>query len=648
MSQYRAYPAYKDSGVEWIGQVPEHWEVKPICRVTSVNDDVLPDSTTDDTPIRYVDISSVGYMEGIKQASDMCFADAPSRARRKASSGDVIISTVRTYLKAVAAVTDEYADCVFSTGFAVLRARHLDRSFLKWMVLNELLIQAIEAHSEGLSYPAINASALVKLKSVIPPPEEQASIAATLDRETARIDALIEKKTRFIELLKEKRQALITHAVTKGLDPNVKMKDSGVEWIGQVPEHWKVARVKRLASLRNERRNDVSTDTIYIGLEDVEAGSGQYKPTNGSSRQSEDSTVGIFYEGDVLYGKLRPYLRKAIISEMAGCCSTEFLVLRAEKTEPRWLQEWLLTPDVTHQIVSGCEGAKMPRADWGHIGSIEVVYPDQPEQAKILTSLDRETARIDALIEKKTRFIELLKEKRQALITHAVTKGLDRNAKMKDSGIEWIGQVPEHWEATKLKHVAAFSGGGTPSKENPDYWNGCIPWVSPKDMKHEVITDSIDHITTKGLENSATKLIDSGAVLLVARSGILRHTIPVGINNVPVSLNQDMKALSLDETRVRPRFILRWVQGLNRSLLGIWAKEGATVESLEHEYVANTRLPLPDLKEQDAILATLDLETARIDALISKTEQSITLLKERRAAFITAAVTGQIDLRGKQ
>ena len=441
MSQYRAYPAYKDSGVEWIGQVPEHWEVKPICRVTSVNDDVLPDSTTDDTPIRYVDISSVGYMEGIKQASDMCFADAPSRARRKASSGDVIISTVRTYLKAVAAVTDEYADCVFSTGFAVLRARHLDRSFLKWMVLNELLIQAIEAHSEGLSYPAINASALVKLKSVIPPPEEQASIAATLDRETARIDALIEKKTRFIELLKEKRQALITHAVTKGLD---------------------------------------------------------------------------------------------------------------------------------------------------------------------------------------------------------------RNAKMKDSGIEWIGQVPEHWEATKLKHVAAFSGGGTPSKENPDYWNGCIPWVSPKDMKHEVITDSIDHITTKGLENSATKLIDSGAVLLVARSGILRHTIPVGINNVPVSLNQDMKALSLDETRVRPRFILRWVQGLNRSLLGIWAKEGATVESLEHEYVANTRLPLPDLKEQDAILATLDLETARIDALISKSEQSITLLKERRAAFITAAVTGQIDLRGKQ
>ncbi|OZB35111.1 MAG: hypothetical protein B7X44_10830 [Halothiobacillus sp. 15-55-196] len=208
----------KDSGIEWIGQVPEHWEVKPICRVTSVNDDALSDSTTGSTRISYVDISSVGYTEGIKQATEMAFEDAPSRARRKASTGDVVVSTVRTYLKAVAAVTDEYADCIFSTGFAVLRARQLEQSFLKWMILNELLIQSIEAHSEGLSYPAINASALVKLKSVIPPPEEQATIAAALERETARIDALIGKAEQSITLLKERRSAFITAAVTGQID----------------------------------------------------------------------------------------------------------------------------------------------------------------------------------------------------------------------------------------------------------------------------------------------------------------------------------------------------------------------------------------------------------------------------------------------
>ncbi|MGG2141414.1 hypothetical protein [Symbiopectobacterium sp. RP] len=218
MSQYKTYHAYKDSGVEWIGQVPEHWEVKPICRVTSVNDDALSDSTTGTTRISYVDISSVGYLEGIKQATEMAFADAPSRARRKASTGDVVVSTVRTYLKAVAAVTDEYADSVFSTGFAVLRARKLEQPFLKWMILNELIVQAIEAHSEGLSYPAINASALVKLKSVIPSPDEQAIISATLDRETARIDALIGKAEQSITLLKERRAAFITAAVTGQID----------------------------------------------------------------------------------------------------------------------------------------------------------------------------------------------------------------------------------------------------------------------------------------------------------------------------------------------------------------------------------------------------------------------------------------------
>ena len=640
MSQYRAYPAYKDSGVEWIGQVPEHWEVKPICRVTSVNDDVLPDSTTDDTPIRYVDISSVGYMEGIKQASDMCFADAPSRARRKASSGDVIISTVRTYLKAVAAVTDEYADCVFSTGFAVLRARHLDRSFLKWMVLNELLIQAIEAHSEGLSYPAINASALVKLKSVIPPPEEQASIAATLDRETARIDALIEKKTRFIELLKEKRQALITHAVTKGLDPNVKMKDSGVEWIGQVPEHWKVARVKRLASLRNERRNDVSTDTIYIGLEDVEAGSGQYKPTNGSSRQSEDSTVGIFYEGDVLYGKLRPYLRKAIISEMAGCCSTEFLVLRAEKTEPRWLQEWLLTPDVTHQIESGCEGAKMPRADWGHIGSIEVVYPDQPEQAKILTTLDRETARIDALVEKKTRFIELLKEKRQALITHAVTKGLDPNVKMKDSGVEWIGQVPEHWEVVPSTWLFVES------KER-----------AHEDDQHLSATQKYGVISLADYERLEGRQVTHAVKNLEQRKHVELDDFVISMRSFQGGIER-VKALGC----VRSSYVvIQAGDGADKNYFAYLFKSGSYIQGLQatssfirdgqdlnYGNFRQVRLPKPGSDEQMQIAKFLDQETARIDALTRTTEQSITLLKERRAAFITAAVTGQIDLRGKQ
>ena len=434
-------------------------------------------------------------------------------------------------------------------------------------------------------------------------------------------------------------------------------KDSGIEWIGQVPEEWLNRKVfHAFQAIGSGTTPPAKEHEWYQGgtipwittSELRENTVVKTKKCVTSDAMQKFSALKIFPAGSLAIAMYGATIGRLGFLGIPATTNQACCVLSGERDlNIQFLYYWLMAfrADI---VAFFSEGGGQPNINQEVIASLRVPSPAPDEQATIVATLDRETARIDALVEKKTRFIELLKEKRQALSTHAVTKGLDRNAKMKDSGIEWIGQVPEHWEATKLKHVAAFSGGGTPSKENPDYWNGCIPWVSPKDMKHEVITDSIDHITTKVLENSATKLIDSGAVLLVARSGILRHTIPVGINNVPVSLNQDMKALSLDETRVRPRFILRWVQGLNRSLLGIWAKEGATVESLEHEYVANTRLPLPDLKEQDAILATLDLETARIDALISKSEQSIILLKERRAAFITAAVTGQIDLRGKQ
>ena len=429
-------------------------------------------------------------------------------------------------------------------------------------------------------------------------------------------------------------------------------KDSGIEWIGQVPEHWKVARVKRLASLRNERRNDVSTDTIYIGLEDVEAGSGQYKPTNGSSRQSEDSTVGIFYEGDVLYGKLRPYLRKAIISEMAGCCSTEFLVLRAEKTEPRWLQEWLLTPDVTHQIESGCEGAKMPRADWGHIGSIEVVYPDQPEQAKILTTLDRETARIDALVEKKNRFIELLKEKRQALITHAVTKGLDPNVKMKDSGVEWIGQVPEHWQVKRLKHLISQCQNGVwgddPLEDGSDTL--CIR-VADFDRDNNVVIYNPSTYRQITKEHQDSRLVSKGDILLEKSGGGAQTLVGANVRY----LGEEPAVCSNFVAVIKPSKMAEsaWLNYLMASMYALKInlrsiKQSTGIQNLDSEQYLDEGVAAPSLDEQATIAAALDRETARIDALIGKAEQSITLLKERRAAFITAAVTGQIDLRGKQ
>ncbi|MFM5529817.1 restriction endonuclease subunit S [Aeromonas veronii] len=207
-----------------------------------------------------------------------------------------------------------------------------------------------------------------------------------------------------------------------------------------------------------------------------------------------------------------------------------------------------------------------------------------------------------------------------------------------DSGIEWLGRIPVHWKLATLKHECVFSGGGTPTKDNLAYWGGNIPWISPKDMKSQVVTDSIDKITAVAVAESSTKLVPEGALLMVVRSGILQRTIPVAINTVPVTLNQDMKALRF-KSKDKACFFLYYIQGLESQLLLEWCKQGATVESIEHELLANARYPLPPNDELKAINQFLDYETARIDRLITQQLRLIELLKEKRQAVISHAVT---------
>jgi type I restriction enzyme, S subunit len=211
-----------------------------------------------------------------------------------------------------------------------------------------------------------------------------------------------------------------------------------------------------------------------------------------------------------------------------------------------------------------------------------------------------------------------------------------------NSGAEWIGEIPSHWSTKRLKNLVHFQGGGTPSKENLEYWSGNIPWVSPKDMKTRLILDTADKITVEAVEQSATNLVDPGAVLLVVRSGILNHSIPVAIAGTTVALNQDLKAL-IPRPEVLPKYLSYVIDGKQSPLLVEWRKEGATVESLELELIENSRFPVPPKSEQHAIVEFLDRETGKIDALVAKKEQLIEVLLEKRTALITHAVTQGLD-----
>ena len=208
---------------------------------------------------------------------------------------------------------------------------------------------------------------------------------------------------------------------------------------------------------------------------------------------------------------------------------------------------WWVLPTYKYQLDAIATGSTFEAVSAEEVANLKFPLPTIVEQQKIANFLDHETAQIDTLIAKQEKLIELLKEKRQAVISHAVTKGLDPNVPMKDSGVAWLGEVPEHWQLVPLKYLCTFSGGGTPTKDNLSYWtDGNIPWVSPKDMKTFWISKTQDYITEKAVKESSTNTVEQNSLLMVVRSGILQRTIPIAINTVPVTMNQDMKALFIN------------------------------------------------------------------------------------------------------
>lgn len=281
------------------------------------------------------------------------------------------------------------------------------------------------------------------------------------------------------------------------------------------------------------------------------------------------------------------------------------------------------------------------------IGSISVPIPSLEEQKIIAAFLDHETAKIDALIAEQQRLIELLKEKRQAVISHAVTKGLNPNAPMKDSGVEWLGEVPAHWDVRKLKNIVSVRGGSTPSKEVAAFWDGAIPWVSPKDMKSDKIFDSIDHVSEQALDEGGLKMVNKGAVLIVVRGMILIHSVPVAINDVDVTINQDMKAL-FPKGEVSNAYLMLLLKGLKDAVFQFIDSSAHGTRKLEWERFGLMEIPVPPIQEQLAAASQVSQEMEAMSKLAEEANASIHLMHERRSALISAAVTGKIDVRGWQ
>ena len=428
---FRAYPAYCDSGVEWLGEVPVGWGVKRLKWVASINDEALSERADPGMEIAYVDIGSIDHIQGITNKEILAFGDAPSRARRVVRDGDVILSTVRTYLRAIAPIRNPEKNLIVSTGFAVIRPlREMLSSYAVFALQAPYFIERVVAESVGVGYPAINASDVGCLPIAYPSLAEQREIATYLDRETGKIDELIGKKEGVIGLLRERRGALISQAVTKGLDSGARMKDSGVEWLGKIPAEWRVVRNKEIF-VEVDDRSETGEETLLAVSEYYGVKPRAEVIAEGEFLSRAESLVGYkrLRTDDLAMNFMLAWKSGLGFSPCEGIISPAYAVFRLKSREanPGYLHYLLRSPHAA---------AEFKRWSYGIIDSRLRLYPDVflslrcllpplAEQREIAAYLDRETGKIDALIGKVEGAIALLREYRAALISAAVTGKID-------------------------------------------------------------------------------------------------------------------------------------------------------------------------------------------------------------------------------
>ncbi|MCD7052165.1 restriction endonuclease subunit S [Rhodococcus sp. BH2-1] len=347
-----------------------------------------------------------------------------SSAPKVAHLGDVLLS-VRAPVGAVNIADQMYG---IGRGLCAVRASTPVREYLWWYLQSQT--SALRAVATGSTFEAVSSADVGSLEVPVLASEQMSAIAGFLDRETAKIDALIAKQEQLIATLREDRAATITQSVTKGLDPNVEMKDSGVEWLGAVPVHWTVSRFSRHIAINAgqvDPRVEPYRDMILIAPNHVEAGTGRLVCTETAADQGADSGKYQVTAGQVIYSKIRPNLSKVVIAPTDCLCSADMYGLAADPDQlsTDFMLYMLLSQPFTDYVIDSSMRVAMPKVNHDSLGAAPVWIPPKDEQVEIARYVEARCARIDALIAKSTEMIETLREYRSALITDAVTGKID-------------------------------------------------------------------------------------------------------------------------------------------------------------------------------------------------------------------------------
>ena len=426
----KPYPAYRDSGVPWLGEVPAHWEVRRLGqmgRLSKGNGGNKEDETLVGIPcVRYGDLytthsyfieqtRSFVSKETAKNYTPIAFGDALF-----ATSGETIDEIGKSAVNLM-----RTAACCGGDVILFRPENDTVASYMGYALGCRSSAAQKAAMGRGITVMHIYAGQLKRLLVPVPPLSEQVTIARYLDHVSERIDRYIGAKERLIALLNEKKQTIINRAVTRGLDPNAPMKPTGIDWMPEVPAHWKTSRLKTCIADIVDMTGERESGDIYIALEHVESWTGRIVDMDFDT--TFESQVKRFQPDDVLFGKLRPYLAKSTRLDRNGVCVGEFLVLRPRNDNllPAYLEILLRSKSIVDAIDASTFGAKMPRADWQFIGNMRAPVPPPPEQVVIVEHLQRSATAIDATTDRTRRQIDLLREYRECLINDVVTGKLD-------------------------------------------------------------------------------------------------------------------------------------------------------------------------------------------------------------------------------
>ena len=412
-------------------------------------------------------------------------------------------------------------------------------------------------------------------------------------------------------------------------------KESGVAWIGKIPAHWKVKKIKQVAAFISDKSTP-ETNAIKISPENVESKTGKVL----DFYSTYDSSGVKFQVGDVLFNKIRVYLSKVVFAEYDGYSLGEMIIIRPSLRDVgKYLFYLMLSSRFIEYCHSISRGAKMPRTDVYDILNAQIPITSYQEQAKIATFLDRKTEQIDEFIRIKEHQIELLQEQRTALINQAVTKGLDPNVEMKPSGVEWIGEIPKHWEVSRNKRIFNERDDRSATGEEELLTVSHITGVSPRAKKKNVgmfLAETLEGYKHCSVGNLVINTMWAwmGALGISTFDGIVSPSYNVYQLNSSEYLPRYYDYLYRTPNHVKE--IIRWSKGIWSSRWRLYPDAFFSMSAI-----------VPPFGEQKQIVDFLEHKNKQIDELIATELRKIELLQEYRQSLISEAVTGKIDVRNE-